>query len=236
MYPSKHSLLKSKYLIPFILLLIFMTTAVSFGYKGYISNVRSYLGIASSSTIEEISNSVPVQSQTKPNNSSSIIKDGLPREVIYEQLFKHIAKISQQAAKLQSKGKDSKSLLSIFKRHAKLTDQQNDLLFKSASSFDTKAKALDKKYSADIAKVKELMKKSKIAAQPSPITFPDGFNKYKDERKVLVSESINNLKSGLGTTPSSNLEKFMSFFLIQSRAMLKERGRMLSKTSSTIPR
>jgi hypothetical protein len=223
---SKHSLLKSKYLLPSIFMMVFMTSAVSLGYKGYIHRVQSFLGIAPA--VVSTSSNAPVQGAPSPTPLPTPAKT-LPPEVIYSNLFLHVDKINKEAEALSKQGKDPKQLLGIFKRGAALTDQQEQALFKAATAFKKSYADLDKKYAAMLTLTKENIRKAKESKAKA--VFPDEFKKYQDEQKALLTSSMKKLRTDLGATAAQRLEKFILHYTSEAKAQTKNK----SVVFNTIP-
>ncbi len=148
-------------------------------------------------------------SAVKTNQDSIQTSPKIPTQITYLFLFKRVDNLDKKAADEEAKGKDGKIYRQHYKDKAKLTDTQNDALFKVAkdclkdvSKIDDEArKIIDKDYAKyPGGKIK--------AGDPIP-TPPIELTTLKLERDATVLRYLDVLKTSFSPTDFLKFQQFV---------------------------
>ena len=135
---------------------------------------------------------------------------GIPADVAYRQVFKHIAKLNSKADKKERGGEHGSSLRNLYKKMARLDERQARNLDRIANKTDRDLKALDNRARLVIEQIRLRTPTRRIAQGEKVPLPPQELFDLARQRRDITSNAIQELRENLGTAGFVSLTKFIN--------------------------
>jgi len=142
--------------------------------------------------------------QPAPRN----VPGDLPEPVLYGTVFHHVIALQKQAAILEKKGEDGSKYRLLYRRRAKLDEQQARALDKIAADCQLEVTQQDQKAWQLIAAARAQVAGGRLAKGQTPKAPPKELAALQQERNDIVLKARDRLREALG---DQEFERFDAF-------------------------
>ena len=152
----------------------------------------------------------PVQPNQPEQNAEARSQDQtIPQHVVYGQMFRHIKELKKKAGEEERLGKDGSHLRTLYKRMAKLEDHQASVIDQIATETETEIEKLNIKAKKIIDEHRGRHPDGKLAPGELPPSAPAELKMLADERRNLILQARERLRSALGEEEFQKFDKFV---------------------------
>src|SRR5205085_1056199 len=144
-----------------------------------------------------------------PALAANNVSPDIPEHVIYRQIFHQVVAFNEYADQLESQGKDSSSVRTIYKRQAELTDEQALILGRIAAECERDVKQQDLKAKVIIDAYKAQYPDGRVPDGQSPAPPSPELASMQAERNAIILRARDRLRASLGEEEFSRFESFV---------------------------
>lgn len=144
------------------------------------------------------------QAQEQPKRTSA------PTQVVYSALFHHVVAVKEQAEAEERQGKDARSLRSLFRERADLSEVQAHLLNVIAADCVREVAAQDARAQAVISEFRLRYPLGKLAPGVKLPPPPPELKPMQQEREAIVLHARDRLRLSLGEDEFQRFEGFVT--------------------------
>jgi hypothetical protein len=150
------------------------------------------------------------QNQPKGRQPAQSLNQAIPIQVLYWQMFNHIALLNQKADEVEAKGGDGSAYRSRYKTFARLNGAEAQLLNAVALETYQKVKALDARAKQIVDAIRAQTPDGKLQPGQLPPAPPAELKEMQKERDEMVMAAYARLRDGFGPTEFPKFEKFVN--------------------------
>lgn len=146
--------------------------------------------------------------ERKPKNDTD--SEGIPEEIVYGQMFRHIEELNKKADEEESKGKNGKGLRGLYKEKANLNEKQSVTLDNTAKDVNARLFEVDSKAKQLIEQVRAKHPDGKLQAGEAPPEPPQELYDLSNQRKEILSQGIKTLRENFGPSEFAKFGEFVN--------------------------
>lgn len=136
-------------------------------------------------------------------------RPAIPQHVVYHQVFHHIVMLQQQAEEKERQGQDASSIRALYKRNAKLNDDQAKALDEIASATDREVSELDAQAKTIIDAYRAQTPGGKLAEGGKPPEPPAELEALQKKREAAILKGVNRLHAAFGNGEFQRFDQFV---------------------------
>ncbi len=137
------------------------------------------------------------------------IPSGIPTDVTYRQIFKHIAELNRKADKGEQNGKDDDKLRNLYKKMARLDEKQARTLDRIADKTNRDLQKLDNRAKEIITQIRSQTPNRRLEqGQKVPLPPQELFDLSK-QRKDVTLAAVEELRENFGMAEFVRFNKFI---------------------------
>lgn len=148
------------------------------------------------------------QAETQPAPAPAQDQD-VPLHVVYDQMFRHIKELNKKADDESRQGKDGEHFRTLYKRLARLDDNQSQALDRIARSVDREIEPLNKKAVDIIRSIRERHPNGKLAQGELPPEPPAELRVLSDQRRQVILQAREELHASIGDEAFQRFDDFV---------------------------
>jgi hypothetical protein len=141
----------------------------------------------------------------------SMRNESIPDHITYDQLFRLVRLLDEQAAKLQAEGLDGKIWSEYFQRESGLTLQEVSVLRQTAAEFQIEIEPIDRRANEILVKRRAAYPGGQIPEGTQLPPPPTELIQLQEQRNQIALNKRDQLNNLLGTGAGSSGERFALF-------------------------
>lgn len=151
-----------------------------------------------------------VRQQATPQGQSAPAQNpAVPSYVVYRHLFRHIVLLGRQADQEDGQGRDGSSYRSLYKRLAKLSDQQAATLNSVALDCDRAVEQKEEQIKSVIDKARAAYPGGKLEKGQTTPAPPAELKTLQGERQNIIQAAVNRLRASFGEQEFARFDQFV---------------------------
>ena len=151
-----------------------------------------------------------VQSDQQPQSAASQPQDQtIPQDVVYDQMFRHIKELKKNADEEDRQGKDGSHFRTLYKRMAKLEDNQAAILDQVADDVNGEVEKLNKQAKKIIDEIRGRNPDGKLGQGEMPPAPPAELKMLSDQRRNLILQARERLRTAFGEEAFKKFDDFV---------------------------
>jgi hypothetical protein len=173
---------------------------------------------------------------TSPLPDGPIRNESIPDYITYDQLFRLVRQIDEQAAKLAAEGVDNKIWSEYFQREAGLTKVEADALRQTANEFQSQIEPIDGQANDIIYKLRSAYPSGQIPSGVQVPPPPPELTQLQEQRNQIALNMRDVLNNRLGLTTADRFALFVQQNIANNLHVIEsENPSFRARANQTIP-